>query len=128
MNLSKNHLTVTVVIIALVAVAGYFGFKYYQVSQDPQLVAQAEANKLVAEVGNLMVLPEEETPVVATVSDLEELSTNPFFSQASEGDKVLIYPSTQKAILYSPTLKKIVEVTSINIGQPSASAPTSSEQ
>ena len=51
---------------------------------------------------------------MATVSDPEKLKDQPFFAKAQKGDKVLIYSNSQKAILYSPTEDKIVEVAPIN--------------
>jgi hypothetical protein len=67
-----------------------------------------------------MVLPADETPTIATVSDPEKLKDQPFFANAKKGDKVLIFSNSAKAILYSPTEDKIVEVAPINS---SAGAP-----
>lgn len=116
MEPSKKNVVTTVVIIVLLAVAAYFGFKYYQLNQNPQQATQAEVNRLVTEIGRIIVLPEDETPTVATVSDPEALSEQAFFANAKEGDKVLIYTTARKAILYSPSMKKIIEVAPINIG------------
>jgi len=119
---SKNNVTTVIIVVLLVAVA-FFGYKYYQANQDPQQVAQAEVDKLVAEVGRLMVLPADETPTVATVSDPEALSGQAFFANAQEGDKVLIYTTARKAVLYSTSLKKILEVAPVNIGDAVADTP-----
>ena len=75
-----------------------------------------EVKKLVAEVGNLVLLPEGETPTIATVSDPEALKAQPFFAGALKDDKVLIYTTAQKAILYRPSVGKIVQIAPINIG------------
>ena len=64
----------------------------------------------------MIVLPEDEIPTVATVSDPEKLKEQPFFSDAKKGDKVLIYANAKKAILYDPMANKIVTVAPINIG------------
>ena len=126
MNSNKNNMTTVIIVILLAAVA-FFGYKYYQANLDPQAVAQAEVDKLVAEVGELMVLPADETPTVATVSDPEALQEQIFFAGAQEGDKVLIYTTARKAILYSVSLNKIIEVAPVNIGDQAegleASAP-----
>ena len=63
-----------------------------------------------------MVLPEDEEPSVATVADPEQLAGQPFFSKAKKGDKVLIYTNAQKAILYDPVAKKIIDIAPLNIG------------
>ena len=69
-----------------------------------------------------MVLPSEE-PTIATVSNIEALRSQPFFANAKNGDRVLIYVNARKAVLYDPVNNKIVEATPINIGNPPA-APT----
>lgn len=96
----------------------YFYSEYSTLKQDPDKVAQEEVAKLVAQVGKLIVLPERETPTLATVTDLDKLKDQPFFAKAKTGDKVLIYANAKKAILYNPELNKIVEVAPIDIGNP----------
>lgn len=69
---------------------------------------------LLAALGKLVVLPNDEEPTIATVTDLTELQKQEFFRQAKVGDKVIIYPKAGKAILYSPSTNKIVEMAPIN--------------
>lgn len=83
----------------------------------------ADTKSLLEKVGKLIVLPQGEEPTIATVTDVERLKSNqPFFAQAKNGDKVLIY--SNKAILYDPVADKIVEVATINFGT-SGTATTS---
>lgn len=89
-------------------------------SQDAQKAAQEEVRKLVSEVGKLIDLPSGEDPTLATVTDVTKLQNQPFFSRAKNGDKVLIYTQAKKAILYDPNAKKIIDITPINTGSPSA--------
>jgi hypothetical protein len=70
----------------------------------------------MTKISKLMVLPANETPTVATVSDPEALKDQAFFANAQKGDKVLIYAQAKKAILYSTTLNKIIDVAPLNIG------------
>ena len=87
-----------------------------QVQSDPS-VKTKEANKqLVEQVGKLISLPQDETPTIATVSDLSKLQGQPFFAKAQVGDKVLIYQIDGKAILFRPTENKIIELAPINKG------------
>jgi len=76
---------------------------------------QQQIEDLVGSVGRLIDLPTTETPTVATVNNLEALKGQEFFARAELGDKVLIYPVAKKAILYSPTKNKIIEVAPLNI-------------
>lgn len=74
--------------------------------------ASGDPKEMVGRVSKLMVLPDE-APTVAVVSDLEKLKGQLFFARAHEGDIVLMYPKAQKAVLYNPTLNKIIEVAPI---------------
>ena len=88
--------------------------------KNPQIAAQEETQELLNKVGMLIVLPQGEQPIVATVSDPEKLQSQAFFSSAKKGDKVLIYTNAKKAILYDPVADKILEVAPVNIGASSA--------
>ena len=104
--------------VAVLAVAAA-GFFWWQGSsqEDPQVLAEREAQELVAQVSQLIVLPQDEDPVIATVADPERLADTPFFSKAKVGDKVLIYNNARKAILYDPVEHRILEVAPLNIGE-----------
>lgn len=94
-----------------------------QQQDDPALKIREENKLLIAEVGKLIVLPVEEEPTIATVSDLNKLKDQPFFAKAQLGDKVLIYTDAKKAILYRPVDKKIIELAPLINNQPSEPAP-----
>ncbi len=85
---------------------------------------QAEIDALVVEVGKLIALPSDEKPTVATVTDLDKVKDQPFFKNAKNGDKVLIYTNAKKAILYRPGEKRIIEVGAVNINQTTPASPT----
>ncbi len=125
--LGRRFYKVVVPLVALAAlvVAGYFYNQVRVLKQDPQAVAKQEAASLVSKVGKLVVLPEEEVPTVATVSDPEALKDQPFFSKAQAGDKVLIYAEAKRAILYSVTLNKVIDVAPLNIGETDGVTPPS---
>ncbi len=109
-----------VLLLASLAGNGYFVNRVRAMGTDPQIAAKQEASKLVAEVGNLIVLPKDEVPTIATVTDPEQLKSQAFFADAQKGYKVLLYATAKKAILYDPINKKVVEVAPINIGTPGA--------
>lgn len=117
---------VLAVLLALaVAIAGYF---YYQVKHASPVKSEAdEVASLTKTLGAMMELPEGETPTLATVTDKDKLAEQPFFQKAENGDKVLIYTATGRAILYRPSTGKIVDVTTINVNQPTATTPQSPE-
>ena len=116
----KYYLQVVLVFLVL-ASAGVAFYFYSRATVNPQQAANEEAQAVIAKVGKLILLPENEQPTVATVSDPQRLADQPFFSKAKKGDKVLIYTNARKAILYDPELNKIIEVAPVTIGTPAAS-------
>jgi len=107
-------------LLVLLIAGGVFGIRYRPeilgLSKGREQVQQ-EADRLVEEVGKLIVLPEDERPTIATVTDVDAVKDQPFFSKAQNGDKVLIYTSARKAILYRPSENRILEVGLVNIQQ-----------
>ena len=119
----KQQLFIWVPVIVAVLALGtaFYFYTKLQAAQNPQAVAQKELQAVIAKVGKLIVLPENETPTLATVSDPEKLQGQAFFANAKKGDQVLIYTNAKKAILYDPSQNKIVEVAPVNTGtQPDA--------
>ena len=74
---------------------------------------------LVSKVGKITELPNEE-PTIATVRNIKELATEPFFKDAKNGDKVLIYTKSKKAIIYRPSSSKIIQSGPINFNSDQA--------
>lgn len=99
------------VVLGLGATSYYFYHKY-------KSVPSVETDEIIVKVGKLMELPNGEIPTLATVTDKDKMKEQPFFAKAENGDKVLIYTKAQKAILYRPTLNKIVEVMQLSISKP----------
>ena len=114
-----------VLIVLCVALVGMglaiFFFSRYQQSkverekakETSQEASSDETKVLVEKVGELLELPEEEVPTVATVADVTKLQDQVFFKNAQNGDKVLVYTKANKAVLYRPATGKIIEVTTL---------------
>ncbi len=120
---------ISLVVVAILVVGGglFFGVTRYRslqselakIKANPNIVVDEEAKQLTNKVGTLMELPEEK-PTLMTVTDAEKVKTQPFFAKAENGDKVLIYTGTKKAVLYRPGTNKIIEVAAINLGENAA--------
>ena len=65
-------------------------------------------------MAEIYLIPTGEEPTIATVSDPAALKNQSFFSSSAKGDKVLIFTQAGKAVLYRPSINKIVEVAPIN--------------
>jgi hypothetical protein len=81
---------------------------------------------MVEEVGKIVLLPDKETPQVALVSDVNQLKGQAFFADAINGDWVLVYNNAKLAILYRPSLKKIVRAVPVTMGDNQSALPTPS--
>ncbi len=105
--------------------AFYFFNQYRKLSQDPKEQIRKETLTLVADISKFILLPEGEEPSLATVEEKDKLRKEPFFKNAEDGDKVLIFNIARKAILYRPSIHKIIEVAPLIAEQ---SPPVSSSQ
>lgn len=112
-----------------IALAGYF-YHQYRLSMAKPIDEVAE---VMREISESFILPEGEKPTLATVTDRDKLSGQAFFQRAENGDKVLLYAVSGKAILYRPSTKQIVDMTTITVTDEQAdkkeetSVPTPSE-
>ncbi|OGG31364.1 hypothetical protein A3A63_02265 [Candidatus Gottesmanbacteria bacterium RIFCSPLOWO2_01_FULL_46_9] len=122
--IKKEYMVVVALIIFAVVPSVFFYTQYQMAKQrlaNPAQFAAEEGKKLVDAVSKLMTLPGDEVPTVATVNDKEKLKNQPFFANTENGDKVLIYTNAKKAILYRPSINKIIDVAPVNIGPTNAS-------
>lgn len=111
-----------IILVVFLAIGGtitsvYYFKKYSDLKANPNLEAQKETESLVNSLGKLMELPTDETPIVATVLDIEKLKDQPFFAKAQNGDKLLAYTKARQAILYRPSANKIINVAPLMIDQ-----------
>src|SRR5437870_4621069 len=119
---TKALMMIGVLILLILVGLGIYLFFQYQNSQkllqNPSLASQVETKNLLDRIGKLILLPNDEQPSIATVSDITKLKNQSFFANAKNGDKVLIYTKSKKAILYDPSANKIIEVSVLNLEQP----------
>lgn len=119
-GLTKKSWTVVGIVLALVVIGalsiGYLSTRN-ELSKlnDPEAAAQAEADALAQDIGRYLELPQDETPTVATVSDVAKLQDQLFFQKAKNGDRVLVFAKAQRAVLYRPSTKKVIEYAPISL-------------
>lgn len=118
-------------LIALLLVAGggggFFVYSNYLSKPDPNtpLTAQ-QSQKLIEQVGKLIELPTNEEPILATVSDTSRLPSEPFYQNAQNGDRVLVFKNSKMAILFRPSANKIIRVGTVQIIESENAEATSS--
>ncbi len=119
----KKTLLVLLIVVAILGIGGsyYFYNKYQEVVTNPNIEAKKETEELVSIVSKLIELPKDEVPTVATILDKEKLADQPFFIKGENGDKLLAYSVAKIAILYRPSIGKIINVAPITETEPNVS-------
>jgi hypothetical protein len=116
------------IVIALIP-SYYFYMQYQKVNmqlKNPNKVAQDQTKELLGKLSSLIVLPGDENPTIATVQDKSKLKDQPFFKNAQNGDKLIIYLKARKAILYRDATNKIIEFGPVTLQQNKAATPAPS--
>lgn len=119
-RLGWKGLLLVLILLAAFATAGYFYWQYAEAQrklEDPREAAAFAVKDVTDRVGRLIVLPTDEIPTLATVTDAEKLKSQAFFTNAENGDKVLIYTRNRLAIIYRPSDNKIIAVGTVNLNQ-----------
>jgi hypothetical protein len=102
----NNGRLILISIIAILFIALIYGYIHTRNElnrlSNPKETSQNETQKLVDKVGKLIVLPSDETPTAATVNDVSKLKSQEFFARSQNGDKVLVYAKSGRAVLYRP--------------------------
>ena len=133
-----KNVVIAILAIVLVASAGtaFYFYNEYQKTQEalnnPEKTAQEETQRLINQMSDLIALPEADIengePTLATVQDKEKLKDQEFFSNAENGDKVLIYAKARKAFLFRPSTNKVINVAPVSIGQNQEATPSANQQ
>lgn len=113
--IQKNKLIVSLLLIILLLIIS-FTFYFFYKRNTIEYGFNNEMNKeniaLLEKVKRLYLTPEEE-PTIATVSDPELLREQSFFTLSEKGDKVFIFIKAGRAVLYRPSIDKIVEIVNV---------------
>ncbi|HSX45742.1 MAG TPA: hypothetical protein VLG27_01910 [Candidatus Saccharimonadia bacterium] len=83
---------------------------------------QKQIDDTVAKVSKLFLVPQGEQPTLAVINDASKYKNVAFFKNAQNGDRLLVYAQAREAILYRPSINKIIAVAPLNPG----TAPTTS--
>jgi hypothetical protein len=84
------------------------------------------AQKVVEKVRQLIRIPNDVEPTVATIVDVDQLKQrNAFYAKAKNGDNLIVTPD--RAILFDPVANVILDVVPVSIQAPTAksAAPSS---
>jgi hypothetical protein len=120
----KNLLSIAATLLFIFFLAVYLLLAYQNKQANPDLAIQKETKELTDRIGRFMELPAGEQPTLATVTDQEKLKGQNFFAHAQNGDKLLVYTKAKKAILFRPSIGKVIEVSNLVSGGKEQSPPS----
>lgn len=107
------------IVLLLAAVPSYYFYNKSKEAEkrlnDPNTSNKQVIDEVVKKAGHHILLPSGEQPTLATVSDASKVKGQPFFLNAQNGDKVLVYTQARKAYLYRPGQDIIIEVAPLSI-------------
>jgi hypothetical protein len=103
--------------LSIVGVAVAFVVLHSHHANTPAASGLAEEQAVAAKVSKHYILPTNETPALATVTDSKKLNT-PFLKNAKDGDEILIYQKNRIVIIYRPGVDRIVGVGPVTIDTP----------
>jgi hypothetical protein len=114
----KNKLRIGVLILlTLFSYSIYIVYqKYFNPTEEEKVQRQEEKTRkdilaVLKEISKYTVLPENDPPTLFVIDNAEKLGKQqPFFANALNGDKLLIFPNSSKAILWSPSRGKIINI------------------
>jgi|GEM_PF-2097178 len=101
-----------IIILAILVAALIVGRQISNATTSQALKQLAGAK---AAVGQLMLLPTDEEPTLAVVEDTSQLSNQFLKDNAKKGDEILVYATKGEAIIYRPSINKIVAVSPVSI-------------
>ncbi|MBI1863269.1 LytR C-terminal domain-containing protein [Candidatus Microgenomates bacterium] len=112
----KRAIMVSIGVLILLTPAYYFYQKYASLElmlKNPAAARQSELKSIIDRVGKHIQLPKNETPELVTVSNKDKVRDLPFFKNAANGDKVLLYKNAKMAYLYRPGTDQLINAAPI---------------
>ena len=109
---TKKKFWISGFILIILLIGGGLYYTYYQnTPAAKEAKIKSETATLIKEVSKHILLTTDEEPAIFVITDPAQLSAQQaFFANAIQGDKLLVYWKTAKAIIYSPERKLIVNV------------------
>lgn len=105
---SKSSVFGVIILIVSFSIAGWVIINH--AGHTSKELATVKAN-----VSKLMLLPTNEEPTLAIVQDKTKLTDKFLLAKAQNGDQILVYTSNGFAVIYRPSINKIVAVTPVTV-------------
>ena len=115
-----GKLILIIVTIVIVATLIYFGWSWWNLKKQVDTLLRPEGieelqkkqtEELLEKMNKHIVLPDDEEPIIATVTDAEALKKeSDFYALAKNDDVVVIYIRAKKAFLFDPFANRVLNV------------------
>lgn len=117
-------------LIAIVG-GGYLGYQKFLVKNETEKTNESkspddEKKSILDTLAKFIELPSDE-PVIMTISDIEKLKDNPFFTNAKNEDKVIVFKDSKRAMLFRPSTNKLVEMQTVSLDESPTTTETKSD-
>lgn len=97
--------------ILFIVAFSYFGLSVYK---KFKIVELDDSKNIMENVSKLTEIDISETPKIVTVTNADSIRGQAFFREAVNGDNLLIFETSKKAILYRPSTNKIISIAPLN--------------
>lgn len=114
--ITRRNVAIALAVILVLSV-GLIGFRHQahqQLNSSPRQNTAGNIQRVVTEVGKLVLLPSGQVPTVAIIKNVSELQNQSFYANAQDGDYILVYSQAKKAILYRPSINRVIEYSNTN--------------
>lgn len=123
MNKTKVKIIIALIVVFVAAVLWslYTQEGLYKVPVENNEIKEIEGSErksVIEKVSELIILPLDQSPVLIELKDVETLkSRQTFYANAVDGDFLLVFPNSKKAIIYSEQRNILVNVGPIVIDE-----------
>ena len=111
----KRWLRAGVVIVVVLGIS-LLTWQYLKARSDVKRLSgssnSAVDQDIITHVSKLTIVPGNEKPTIAVISDISKFKDQPLFNLAQNGDKVVVYKSGRE-IVYRPSTNQIITVVTI---------------
>jgi hypothetical protein len=114
-----RRLLIGALLLLLVLACGSSAFLFFKYQRAVNNTSAKEAESIARRIGDIISLPDGK-PAVSTVLDKAKLTNETLKERAENGDKLLIYVKAKRLILYRPSTEKVIDMLTIQDGQPSS--------
>lgn len=120
--------TALILAVFIGALCGAIGLFHYRQSHRGPVTSNGlspaeRAKDLGRRVAQLVLLPPGETPQLMAVDDISQYKDRPLFTNAQNGDAILVYAAEKRVIIYRESVGKIVDIGPVTVDDKPAPPP-----